>query len=138
MKVTRKNPETVAPPIGTYTHLTVVPRGADLLVLSGQVGNDTGGNFPDDVESQFENALDNVQRLLESEGVTVDNIIKLNIWLTEPIDWSRFKEIFGRFHGGTPPAMTLGFVSSLALPHLKVEVEAWAARWESAEKKDES
>jgi len=31
--------------------------------------------------------------------------------------------------------MTLGFVSSLALPSLKVEVEAWAARWESAEEK---
>ncbi|MGB0090087.1 MAG: RidA family protein [Planifilum fulgidum] len=137
MKVTRKNPETVAPPIGTYTHLTVVPRGADLLVLSGQVGNDPEGNFPDDVESQFENALDNVRRILESEGVTVDHIIKLNVWLTEPIDWSRFREIFGRFHGGTPPAMTLGFVSSLARPFLKVEVEAWAARWESAESEDE-
>jgi enamine deaminase RidA (YjgF/YER057c/UK114 family) len=98
---------------------------------------DHEGNFPDDVESQFENALDNVRRILESEGVTVDHIIKLNVWLTEPIDWSRFREIFGRFHGGTPPAMTLGFVSSLARPFLKVEVEAWAARWESPKSRDE-
>lgn len=135
MKATRKNPDAVAPPIGTYTHLTVVPRGADLLVLSGQVGTDAEGKMPEDVEAQFENALSNVLRILHSEGVGADQIIKINIRLTESIEWSRFKEIWSRFHGGTPPAMTLGFVSSLALPSLKVEVEAWAARWESAEEK---
>jgi hypothetical protein len=40
MKVTRKNPRNVSPPIGLYTHLSIVPRGADLLVLSGSVGTD--------------------------------------------------------------------------------------------------
>jgi len=128
MKVTRKNPGVVAPPIGAYTHLTIVPRGADLLVLSGQVGNDTEGNLPSDTEEQFRNALNNVLRILESEGVTAEGIIKINIWLTEPIEWNRFREIWSEFHGGTPPAMTLAFVDSLALPDLKVEVEAWAAR----------
>lgn len=137
MKVIRKNPETVAPPIGTYTHLTVVPRGADLLVLSGQVGADPEGNIPDDIESQFQNALDNALRILNSEGVTADEIIKMNIWFTESIDWNRFREIVRRFHRGTYPSMTVGFVSSLARPSLKVEVEVWAARWDSAEGRDE-
>ncbi|WP_241154323.1 RidA family protein [Staphylospora marina] len=129
MRVTRKNPECVAGPIGAYTHLTVVPKNADLLVLSGQVGNDPEGNMPEDVEAQFRNALRNILAILDSEGVSADGIIKINIWLTEKIDWSRFKEIWSEFHGGTPPAMTLAFVESLALPQLKAEVEAWAARW---------
>jgi len=68
MKVTRKNPGNVAPPIGAYTHLSIVPRGADLLVLSGQVGTDAEGNLPPDVELQFRNALNNVLRILNSEG----------------------------------------------------------------------
>jgi enamine deaminase RidA (YjgF/YER057c/UK114 family) len=129
MKVTRKNPAVVAPPIGAYTHLTVVPRGAELLVLSGQVGTDAEGNLPSDVEGQLRNALHNVLRILNSEGVTAEDVIKINIWLTEPIKREAFVEIWSQFHGGNPPATTMGYVTALAQPALKVEVEAWAARW---------
>ncbi|MDA5110394.1 hypothetical protein O3V59_18700 [Brevibacillus thermoruber] len=45
MKVIRKNPDNVAPPIGVYTHLSIIPRDADLLVLSGQVGTDLDGKI---------------------------------------------------------------------------------------------
>jgi enamine deaminase RidA (YjgF/YER057c/UK114 family) len=105
MKVTRKNPGDVAPPIGPYTHLSIVPRGADLLVLSGQVGTDAEGNLPSDEEEQMHNALNNVLRILNGEGVTAEGIIKINIWLTEPVERNRFLEIWSQFHGGTPPAM---------------------------------
>jgi ribosomal-protein-alanine N-acetyltransferase len=128
-KVTRKNPGDVAPPIGDYTHLSIVPRGADLLVLSGQIGIDAEGNLPSDAEGQIRNALNNVLRILNGEGVTAEGIIKINIWLTEPVDRDRFLEIWSQFHGGTPPTTTMAYVPSLAQPSLKVEVEAWAARW---------
>ncbi|MFD3448931.1 RidA family protein [Microbacteriaceae bacterium 4G12] len=129
MKVVRNNPTNVAPPIGSYTHLSVVPKGADLLVLSGQVGTDASGNLPFEVEEQLRNALHNVLRILKSEGVDSEGIIKINIWLTESIARDRFLELWNEFHGGTPPATTMGYVSALAQPSLKVEVEAWAARW---------
>jgi ribosomal-protein-alanine N-acetyltransferase len=66
---------------------------------------------------------------LKSEGVTSDGIIKVNIWLTEPVSRDQFTEIWSQFHGGTPPSTTMAFVSALVQPNLKVEVEAWAARW---------
>jgi ribosomal-protein-alanine N-acetyltransferase len=129
MKVTRKNPDNVAPPIGAYTHLSIVPKGTDLLVLSGQVGTNPDGNLPPDVEGQLRNALNNVLRILKSEGVAAEGIIKINIWLTEPVDRERFLEMWNEFHGGTPPATTMAYVAELIQPSLKVEVEAWAARW---------
>ncbi len=128
MKVIRKNPENVAPPIGAYTHLTVLPRDTDILVLSGQVGNDPEGNLPAEVEEQLRNALRNITLILNSEGVTAEGIIKINIWLTESVDRTRFTEIWNEFHNGNPPSTTLAYVSALAQPSLKVEVEAWAAR----------
>lgn len=128
-KVQRKNPKTVAPPIGLYTHLTSVPNGADLLVLSGQVGTDTHGNLPSDMNKQINNALQNILRILNGESVSAENIVKINIWATEEVGWDYFHEAWEKFHGGTPPAMTMSYVPSLAVPALKVEIEAWAAKW---------
>ncbi|PTM59770.1 GNAT family N-acetyltransferase [Desmospora activa] len=127
-KVIRKNPDSVATPIGPYTHLAIVSRKAEHLVLSGQVGIDTEGDLPSDVKAQFRNALNNVLRILNSEDVFAESIVKINIWLTESIDRDSFYEIWEELHGGTPPAMTLVYVSALATPALKVEVEVWAAR----------
>lgn len=128
-KVERKNPDTVSPPIGPYTHLTVVPRGADLLVLSGQVGTDLQGELPDDMKQQVENTLQNILRIFQSESVPSENIIKINIWATEQMDWDHFDAVWEKFHGGTAPAMTMSYVPALAVPTLKVEIEAWAAKW---------
>jgi enamine deaminase RidA (YjgF/YER057c/UK114 family) len=128
LKVIRKNPDNVAPPIGVYTHLSIIPRDADLLVLSGQVGTDLDGNIPENVEEQLRNAFNNVTRILSSEGVTCEGIIKINIWLTETIDREKFLALWNEFHDGNPPATTMAYVSALAQPHIKVEVEAWAAR----------
>ncbi|MCM3144890.1 GNAT family N-acetyltransferase [Brevibacillus sp. MER 51] len=128
-QVQRKNPGSVAPPMGAYTHLTVVPKGADLLVLSGQVGMDIHGELPTDMKEQVENTLQNILRNFESESVSADHIIKINIWATEKMDWKHFNQVWEKFHGGTPPAMTMSYVPALAVPSLKVEIEAWAAKW---------
>ncbi|MCE0453245.1 GNAT family N-acetyltransferase [Brevibacillus sp. AF8] len=128
-QVQRKNPGSVAPPMGAYTHLTVVPKGADLLVLSGQVGMDIHGELPTDMKEQVENTLQNILRNFESESVSADHIIKINIWATEQMDWKHFNQVWEKFHGGTPPAMTMSYVPALAVPSLKVEIEAWAAKW---------
>ncbi|CAM4226801.1 L-PSP family endoribonuclease [Bacillus manliponensis] len=128
MKIKKTNPENVSPPIAQYHHLTVIPRDAELIVLSGQVGNDKHGVLPKDIESQFVNALKNIKAILESEHVTTDNIFKINFWLTEKIDRTFFVEKWNEFHGGNPPATTYAYVAGLANPDIKIEVEAWAAK----------
>lgn len=128
LKLIRKNPPTVAPPIGSYSHLTIIPKDAEILVLSGQVGSDQDGHLPESVEDQLRNALRNITRILESEGVNLDGLIKVNIWFTELVDRALFVAIWNEFHGKNPPSTTLAYVSALVQPALKVEVEAWAAR----------
>jgi len=127
-KVIRKNPLGIALPMGEYTHLTIVPSEAELIVSSGQVGIDIEGNIPDSVEKQFQIALENTITLLKSENINTDGIIKVNIWLTETVDKEVFVDIYKKFHNGSSPSMTLAYVSALGTPDLKVELEVWAAR----------
>ncbi|WP_053365650.1 RidA family protein [Bacillus sp. FJAT-27245] len=128
MKIQKSNPENVAPPIAAYHHVTVIPRDADLVVLSGQIGSDKEGNLPDDIESQFANALENIKAILKSEGVELSNVFKINFWLTEKIDREFYLEKWSAIHNQSPPATTLAYVSALARPEIKVEIEAWAAK----------
>lgn len=128
MRIKKANPDNVAPPIAQYHHVTVIPRDAELIVLSGQIGNDKGGVLPHDIESQCANALENIKAILESEGVTTDNVFKINFWLTEDIDRGIYLKKWSEFHNGNPPATTYAYVAGLARPEIKIEIEAWAAR----------
>lgn len=128
MEIKKSNPVSVAPPIAAYHHVTVIPRDAELVVLSGQIGSDKKGNLPDDIESQFANALENIKAILKSEGVELSNVFKINFWLTEKIDREFYLEKWNAFHNQSPPATTLAYVSALASPEIKVEIEAWAAK----------
>ena len=50
--LTRLNPSTVAPPAGRYSHGVLVPAGAKLLFISGQVGIEPDGSVPSDFVGQ--------------------------------------------------------------------------------------
>ncbi|WP_456275150.1 RidA family protein [Bacillus sp. AK128] len=128
MEIKKLNPKNVAPPIAQYHHVTVIPRNAELIVLSGQVGNDKDGSIPVDTETQFSNALDNIKSILLSEGIDTNSIFKIYIWLTEKMNRESYTQKWSEFHHQSPPATTLAYVAALAKPEIKVEVEARAAR----------
>lgn len=127
-KITRKNPSSMPAPVGNYTHMTKIPRNAELYVTSGQVGVDRNGQFPQNMNEQVSNTFTNIKLVLESEGLSAENIIKVNIWATEKIDWefldSEWEQIFSKDY----PAMTIGYIAELGLPEIKIEIEIWAAK----------
>jgi 2-iminobutanoate/2-iminopropanoate deaminase len=58
-----------------------------LLMSSGIGGRDPEtGEYPDDVERQVRFAFDNVRRLLEAAGGTVDDIAKITVFLRDRAD----------------------------------------------------
>ncbi|MES2058790.1 MAG: RidA family protein [Pseudomonadota bacterium] len=122
------NPSTVAPPIGRYSHLAVVPAGSDMLYVAGQVGNAPDGSIAADAEAQYERALRNVVAILASQGASPHNIVKLNVFLVKPIAYERSAAIRAAVLGDAVPPSTLVYVVRLARPDLMVEVEAIAVR----------
>lgn len=127
-KITRKNPASVPAPVGNYTHITKIPRNAELFVTSGQVGVDQQGQFPSNMNDQVRNTFSNMKAVLESEGLSAENIIKVNIWATEQIDWDFLYAEWDRLFEKEYPAMTIGYLAELGLPEIKIEIEIWAAK----------
>ncbi len=122
------NPDNVAPPVGAYSHVATAPAGARLMAFAGQVGNAPDGSVPDSPEQQYENALNNIVALLESQGATPAHLVKLNTYLVRPMDLAAVGATRMRVLGNIRPASTLVYVPRLATEQYLVEVEAWAVR----------
>lgn len=126
-KITRKNPNTMPAPVGEYSHVTVVPKNSTLYTFSGQIGHDPAGNIPENHQQQVENTFKNIERALFSEGLTTENIIKVNIWSVDEIDWDHFDRVWHQVFSSNP-SMTIAYISALGLPEIKIEIEILAAK----------
>lgn len=111
-------------PTNGYSQMVVVEQnGVKTLHISGQVGE---GN---DLETQMRDVLRKLGDLLESEGGTYADLVKINTYIvdyqSEHLDVFRGvrKEIFT---DAITPASTLVGVTSLALPQWLIEIDAVA------------
>src|SRR5215467_10157604 len=122
-----RNPPDVHAPLGAYTHQ--VELGSERLVaMSGQVGMDHDGTVPDGTIAQLDLALENVRRNLAAAGLDMSDLVKLTFYIVGKVDTDERRRVVASKLGDHRPCMTMLFVSSLATPALKVEVDAWASR----------
>lgn len=128
LKVVRLNPKNISAPVGKYSHVTIIPKNSDLYTFSGQIGTDKNGNIPEPLNEQVHNTFTNIEQILESQNLTSDNVIKVNIWATEEIDWDFLYAEWENLFGETYPSMTVAYVKGLGLPELKIEIEIWASK----------
>jgi 2-iminobutanoate/2-iminopropanoate deaminase len=122
------SPNVVAPPVGNYHHVAVVPGGYQIIALAGQVGNALDGSVPPEIEQQYENVLINIVKLLESQGCTPANIVKVNSYLVRPLDPEKIRGIRPRIFGDIKTPSTMVYVPRLASEEYLIEMEVWAAR----------
>jgi 2-iminobutanoate/2-iminopropanoate deaminase len=122
------NPDGVTAPSAAYSHAALVPAGAELLVIAGQLGIDPDGNLGDGIEEQAERAFLNIETILAAEGMTPANIIRLQTFLTDRAYRGPAGEARQRVFGDAKPPSTLLIVAGLAAPEFLIEVEAMAAR----------
>ena len=125
--VKRSNPDSIAQPVGKYSHVTKISRNAEWYVFSGQIGTDSKGDIPADFNQQVVHTMDNIVNVLASQQLTPDHVVKINIWAVDPIDWDFFDRVWEKTFGPTPPSMTIAYVQALGLPEIKIELDVWAA-----------
>jgi len=101
----------------------------DLLYLSGQAPLDpaTGKLVEGDVELQTQRVFDNLEAVLVSTDLTMRDVVKCNVYLTDMDDFAAMNEIYGqRF---TPPFPARSTVAVAGLPlGARVEIELIAKR----------
>jgi len=124
------NPPTLAPPKG-FNHGILVT-GGQLLFLAGQDASDVEGRIvaPGDSVAQFEQVLRNLKAVVEAAGGTMQDIVKLNIFVRDRDDYvAKLKplgKVFRAYFGDYYPTMALFEVSNLFQQEALIELEGIA------------
>ncbi|MGB3835788.1 Rid family detoxifying hydrolase [Castellaniella sp.] len=110
--------------VGPYSQAVAVPAG-QLVFLSGQIGLEpgTGELVSENFEGQVRQSFANMQAVIEAAGGTLDNIVKLTLFLTDLSKFASANAIMAEIIPQPYPARsTLGVAS---LPKgAQFEVEA--------------
>lgn len=113
-----------------FSH-AVDARGADRVVfLAGQTSVDADGRtmHPGDMAAQLERAFDNLEAVLSAAGLTMQNLVRLNYYVTDMAAFAQARAVVAARLGSLPvkPSGCLLGVTCLAQPDLLVEIEATA------------
>jgi reactive intermediate/imine deaminase len=129
MRTTRSNPDTVAAPIGSYSQsVRVETADATWIYVSGQIAIDVGGNLvgPGDVRAQTRQVFENLKAILEANGATFADVVKIGTYLTTLGDLAGMREVRGEYLTSEPPASTTVQVVALVVPEAVIEVDVVA------------
>lgn len=124
------NPPELPTPRG-FNH-GILASGGKVLFLAGQDASGADGNIvaPGDLVAQFEQVLGNLQTVVEAAGGTMQDIVKLNIFVKDRDDYvgnlSALGKAFRRYFGGHYPAMALFEVSAFFQEEVLIEMEGFA------------
>ncbi len=119
----------VAEPSGPYSYATRVRLSdAEIIFASGQVALDAEGNTvgKGDIVLQAEQVLRNLQRVLETAGASLADVIKVTVFLRNMEHRNAVAEVRRRFFKDNLPASTLVEVSKLVHQDWLIEIEAIA------------
>jgi reactive intermediate/imine deaminase len=109
---------------GTYSHAV---RAGNTIYVAGQVAWDEQRRVvPGGFEAQAVQAMENLKRVLEAAGASFKDVVKVNTYIKNLDDLSKYREIRERYFRPPFPASTLVQILSLATPELLIEIEVVA------------
>lgn len=110
-------------PVAQYSQ---VARVGPVVAVAGQVGIDaaTGRVVGPGVAEQTTQCLANVRAALQAAGLTLDNLVRLDCYVTEAADVAAFNEAYATWFPENAPARTTVIVG--LMKGLRVEITALA------------
>lgn len=117
-------PPDVVTPKAPYSPVVV---SGDHVYTAGQVAFDaTGAVVGDGMEAQTRQALTNVRQCLAAAGCGLEDVVKVNAYLSDLGDFDEYNAVYREFFTEPYPARTT--VQAGLPPGLLVEIEAVARR----------
>ncbi|MEY7848787.1 Rid family detoxifying hydrolase [Natrarchaeobius sp. A-rgal3] len=111
--------------VGAYSQATT---DDSLLFTAGQIPLTPDGDLLEDesIETQTEQALDNLIAVLEEAGASAEDVLKVTVMLDDIDDFEAMNETYAAYFDDEPPARSA--VEVAALPKgAGVEIEAIAS-----------
>ena len=114
-----------------FSHVAVIPPQATQIYVGGQNAVDGDGRLvgDDDVVTQVDQTMANLQTALGAAGATTADLVSLTVLLVEGVDLRAGYTAAARHLavGDRAPLVTAAIVRGLAVPGALVEVSAVAA-----------
>lgn len=112
--------------VGPYSHAV---ESGELVYLSGQtpINSTTGKLVEGDIAAQTKQCFENLFNVLKSTGLTPDDVVKVNVFLTDMKNFSAMNEVYSKQFSSPYPARTTIGVASLPLG-AQVEIEMIARK----------
>jgi reactive intermediate/imine deaminase len=90
-------------------HYSSGMRVGSLLFVSGQIAVTEAGLSlaSDSLAVQTHQALANMRGVIEASGGRLDQVVKVNVYLTDPDGWPVFNQIYADFFGDHKPTRTV-------------------------------
>ncbi|WP_018478851.1 RidA family protein [Pontibacter roseus] len=107
--------------VGPYSHAV---ESGNLLFLSGQTPLDatTGKLVQGDISAQTRQCLENLFQVLAAAGLGPDDVVKVNVFLTDMANFSAMNAVYASMFSSPFPARTTIGVAALPLG-AQVEIE---------------
>ncbi|MBP6143975.1 MAG: RidA family protein [Proteocatella sp.] len=100
----------------------------NLVFTSGQLPlNMDTGEMETEIKAATKASLSNVKAILAEAGLTMDNVIKTTVFISDMNNFAAMNEVYATFFGETAPARSCVEVARLPKDVL-VEIEAVAVR----------
>ena len=108
-----------------------------MVLLTGQIdaGPDRNVRHPDDPVGQTQGIFDSLVGMLDAEGWSVDDVIRVEVTVTKDVDLSKHREGIFKVWTDTfknvaikPAAGTLRVIHALTMPGFLVEFKFMTAR----------
>jgi 2-iminobutanoate/2-iminopropanoate deaminase len=111
-------------PIGPYSQAV---KAGSLLFISGQgpIDPKTGKKVAGDIKEQTRQVLENIKGILEAAGLTLENVVKVNVYLKNMSDFPKMNEVYKEYFKENPPARTT--VQATPPDDIDVEIDAIAS-----------
>lgn len=101
-------------------------KAGDLIFVSGQLPMTPGGELiTDDIAAAADRSLQNVRAVLEAAGASMDDVVKVTVFLADMADFGAMNEVYKRYF--TEPFPARAAIAVKELPKgAPLEIEAIA------------
>lgn len=122
MEIERRDYPGLPQPTGAFHHSV---RWGNLLFIAGSTARGTPAETGD-IAAQTEVILQKFQTILEANGATLANVVKVTSFVTDLREAPASGDVRRRYFEGAFPASTQVQVAALGTPDIKIEIEAIA------------
>lgn len=125
------NPKDSAEIMWAYSHgLKVDIWDSEMIFVTGQIAMDKNWNAiaPDNIEKQTEYVFESIKKILFEANSTLDDIVKVVIYVTNINDFSKISPIRNKYLADSKPVSTLIEINKTVKEGCNIEIDVIAIK----------